>query len=471
SGSNATDKAKVTVYEIDLVVDSLKENTEENLGTFLGIKTRKALTIKANPVSLGGQIKITTNGLKLYNGATETTQRQWNIGSVPNLQIGGTASTTMRDKTCTLEWTGVTGLTENDLVKATVVTGNMAPASLFAVTNHETDIAYVHWNIDNDDNSTVVSGEPAKHPGGDYKQNHVAGEDNLKTLGLTLTPADLNIGTIKLTIGANAKLWKALAKGPAVNNISNLVLASGTKSWNLSNATEKADFNTLKSTLFIEGINGGGPDEFKYEYVPPIGNDIELDKVKYKFIAANCGRQPTVDVITWTGGTPIITLGEKNIIKARHSGLVDCEWSIIGAQSLKYNCVAYSVNWTDKWVNEDGNEFVIPDTSTGLPITNVTSFEAYYGVGANLKTKEELRNYFYQNTVWAFPVGTDLSNADILYYNPNSPNFHAAIRRHCQCGNPKWIMFESKDGKYEIIEHQAKQTGYGDPNILYVIGD
>jgi hypothetical protein len=45
-----------------------------------------------------------------------------------------------------------------------------------------------------------------------------------------------------LTIGASAKLWKAIVKGPAANNTSNLVLASGTKSWNLANATEMKNY-------------------------------------------------------------------------------------------------------------------------------------------------------------------------------------------------------------------------------------
>jgi hypothetical protein len=474
--SGAADKAKVTVYEIDLVVDNLKENAEENPGTFLGIKTRKVLTIKANPVSLGGQVKITTNGLKLYNGATETTQRQWNVGSVPNLQIGGTASATVRDKTCTLEWADVTGLTENDLVKATVVVGNMTPSSLFTVTNHETDTAYVHWNIDNDDNSTVTLSEPAKHPGGDYKQNHVVGENNLKTLGLGLTP-DLNIGTIKLTIGANAKLWKAMVKGPSTTDTSNLVLASGTKSWNLANPTEKAEFNTLKSTLFVEGINGGEPQDFKWEYKPPVGNEFELDKVKYKFIAADCGKQPVNATL------------KNSVANYLGIGLEGCEWSVLPdiGDNNKFNCIAHSVNKSDRWYDkvkitavQESIHGMLVWTTKSIETETINSIKYYYidkkygdgdGVFRDSITETE-QNQGKKNDIdelykfYGFtPTATSDVDAKIIYYS----NFHAVKRKNCDCGTGKWRMFESKGGDGPIIEHRiiAPFGTYGNPVRYY----
>ena len=106
----------------------------------------------------------------------------------------------------------------------------------------------------------------------------------------------------------------------------------------------------------------------------------------------------------------------------------------------------------------------------------VESFKSYYeadhGIGsASSKTLTELRNYFYEKEAWAFPSGTGIIDADILYYNSGTNLFHAARKRGCTHGHPKWIMFESKDGKDEKIEHRPKQTKYGGPNLYYVIGD
>jgi len=66
-------------------------------------------------------------------------------------------------------------------------------------------------------------------------------------------------------------------------------------------------------------------------------------------------------------------------------------------------------------------------------------------------------------------VSTDPNDAAIseaMYYS----GYHAAKRRHCGCGWGKWIMYESKCGTAERIEHvwnQLNDSAYGVPTRFY----
>lgn len=470
SNSNAVDKAKAAVYELDLVVDNLKENAEENPGTFLGLKTRKSLTVKANPTSLGGSVKLTTNGLKLYNGTTEVTQREWNVGSVPNLQIGGTASTNMRDKTCTLEWTGVTGLTENDIIKATVVTGSIVPGNalgsnsgLFPITDKKTEGVFVHWNIDDDDKSVSNPTNNAKHPGEDCSQNSVNAEDELKSLSISIQPANLNVSTVKLTIGDEAKLWKTSNKG-----LSNLLVGNKSRSWNLSDVAQKNEFSSLSQGIFVEGVASGSSD-FSLEYTLQDGSNIELDKVKYNFIAANCGRQPNYlrnDVFIHydppsysSSNTTLDYVYEKDITNM-FPNLKNCEWSILHLPDGKFNCVAHSVGWNDRWVIDTGPTTFINTIDNDGGSGGAISIDFSYGNNDGKRDDTEIHKFFKDVANVTNYVATDESQAKIIYYS----GFHAAKRHTCQCGNPKWYMFESKCGNVWIIEHRANQVCGNTPN-------
>jgi len=54
----------------------------------------------------------------------------------------------------------------------------------------------------------------------------------------------------------------------------------------------------------------------------------------------------------------------------------------------------------------------------------------------------------------------------VLYYS----EYHGAKKKGCQCGRGKWIMYESKCGDYERIEHvwdQLNDGEYGDPIRYY----
>ncbi len=274
--SGAIAETEITVTGLDLIIDNVGEDKEEMSGVFIGYKKRKTLELKAEPKTAGENVTLSlSSDLKLFDAeqdGNEITARSWPVANIPEtLYVEGTAtSQSMRDESATATFMGI-----NDTVNMTVVGGNMAAGSLTDFDDGkplEAGHAYVHWNIDNDDDST--DGD-TKHPGRDYKQDTYqltlsvpppgggptppqAGPDNdeMQSLKLSVTPSDLNIGTIKLTIGASAKLWKHAAKDYSGNK--NLVVASGEKTWDLSDPVQKQEFETLKEKLLVEGISGGG---------------------------------------------------------------------------------------------------------------------------------------------------------------------------------------------------------------------
>jgi hypothetical protein len=52
-----------------------------------------------------------------------------------------------------------------------------------------------------------------------------------------------------------------------------------------------------------------------------------------------------------------------------------------------------------------------------------------------------------------------------MYY----PSYHGARRTYCGCGEGRWLMYESKCGRMERIEHVWNQVsaGYGAPGRYY----
>ncbi|MGI6494604.1 MAG: DUF7689 domain-containing protein [Kiritimatiellia bacterium] len=214
----------------------------------------------------------------------------------------------------------------------------------------DTPGAFVHWNLDNDDSSNNSVGSP-KRSGADYLQAgaaKVAGENDLKSLAMSLQP-NLNQGSVVLNIAnAKAAIWKDAEKGSA-----NLVLAGpGDKTWNLSDAGQKADFLSLCSSLLVEGVDGGTCD-IKLSYKDTFGTEICSDKVKYTFIAADCGRQPT------TTATPSQRVRFEGVFPK----LERCEWSITDNNfpNRTYNCIAWSVGESGIWYNPDYIDQVFGD--------------------------------------------------------------------------------------------------------------
>lgn len=457
--SGAKAEVETGVCGVDVRVDGIEEKSEVRPGAFLGVAKRKSMELIVEPKSINDDVTLQLGAnLKLFDaktGGNEITARTWKANQIPSdIYLEGTSvSSSMRDQDILLSWN-----TFSDNAKVTIIDGvlnavsldDSSPTGYSVVTDKTGEGAYVHWNIDNDDNSRIVRGEPAKHPGGDYKQNHVAGENDLLPLSMSLSPYSiLNTGIVTLTTGNNSKIWSSRTKGPSQFNNSNLVLTNS-KSWNFANTTQKNNFKNLAASLFVEGINQG-KSEFKYEFIPPVGSTIELDKVKYNFIAANCGRQPRI--------------AERNDLTSTTNfpRLKSCEWGIIGPTDSRYNCIAYSVGLTDRWINKAGSETFDPKRPE---LGGKVSIDISYGNGNGTCEDFEIHEFFRREISGVTLTAKDDPDAKIIYYS----GFHAAKRRNCSCGKPHWYMFESKCGANFILEHRVNQisgTMYGTPMYYY----
>lgn len=66
---------------------------------------------------------------------------------------------------------------------------------------------------------------------------------------------------------------------------------------------------------------------------------------------------------------------------------------------------------------------------------------------------------------------TNQEESEVMLYiatsavRPNNPEgyTHAARRHECNCGAGKWLMYESKCGDMDVIEHRKNQLN-GDPD-------
>jgi hypothetical protein len=389
--------------------------------------------------------------------------------------------------------------------------------------------AFVHFNLDNDDESDDSVGAP-KHPGGDYLQttDPVAGENDLKALTMSMEPS-LSEGDVVLSIPSSASIWKDDEKGS-----SNLVLASGSKTWDLSNSGQRDDFLSLCSgSLYVEGIDlGTGNIVLKYEY--PSGNEITSDTVKYTFIAADCGDQPKI-VETICDYPETIQIYRREIIESW--GVKPCEYSITDnivlctnpyhehdstyegkAFPSGYNCIAWSVDedwrryekvhiqdyvaeqdsrypkddWYDgdpepfedlngdgmydpaEWYydeNQNGHYDEGEDYSDRNGNGQYDEAEPYTEVVQDGKyTWSDIDLFYKFKKDWILIDDSSLTDeekaaqAEAMYY----PSYHGARRRSCGCGAGRWIMFESKCGSLEKIEHRWDHlTNYGYPSRFY----
>jgi len=335
-----------------------------------------------------------------------------------------------------------------DYVKITVVEVNLSATDLYGQVAPEHKVnpgAFVHYNVDNDNNGDNALGAP-KHPGGDYlKTGPVAGENNLKLLTMSLSPA-LQQGLVVLArSNGNARVWKSATKGQG----NEILVGDSTKTWDLSNAQQRDDFNAVKNSLYVEGY-GGGTCMLGLFYKLATGETVATDYVYYTFIAADCGDQPRTEAVpTWRWN---YTVGQweaydppgryqRAEILTQMPALVGCEWSVTAQltyhddhyEALKdYNCMAWSVDQTNHRYTE-----------------------------AEILTKYgSIDNFYWEEKRWT-PIGGNISEdqkaaqAEAIYYS----GFHAARRKAgCPCGAGKWIMFESKVGAWERIEHRWDQV-------------
>ena len=248
---------------------------------------------------------------------------------------------------------------------------------------------------------------------------------------------DSGASVVKIPAG-NYRIVTTLKVSSGVN--SQLLLDAGaTKVWDLSNVVQRNEFNGI-GTVYIEGV-GNGDATFTIKYKDDKGTEIASDHISYTFIAANCGNQPLVN--------------RKTELLNAFPGLVGCEWSVTGEATISYNCIAWTVGITDKWVNEIGI------TGPGNDRYYI-SIDTSYGNGDGIMTMDELDAFYDANGY----IVSDSSAADIIYYS----KYHGARKKCCSDGAGKWDMFESKCGALERIEHlrdQLNGDSYGFPVRYY----
>ena len=69
-----------------------------------------------------------------------------------------------------------------------------------------------------------------------------------------------------------------------------------------------------------------------------------------------------------------------------------------------------------------------------------------------------------------YEVTQGVEDAEIILYLKNGQPTHAARRETCDCGGGQWIVFSSKCGEWDLIEHRRDQLDggfYGDQVRYY----
>jgi len=398
-------------------------------------------------------------------------------GQIPWFYVEGIShSTSPRDVEFSLSYT-LGGKTFKDVINLTVVRVNLKATDLDGnvVSNqYEEDPGVdLHFNIDND-NDSDNSVPNTKFAGSDYYEttNPVTNENDVKSLEMSLLPS-LDFGQVVLSNLSSAWLWKSPTKGS-----SNFVMAgSESKTWDLSVEEERNDFLGLCSTLYAEGMNiSSGDIVLIYEY-PVVGNDIHSDKVCYHFIAATCGDQPTTeeediyisinppDNVWPSDWQQINGYKQRNGLEGTVGpNLRRCQYSITDNLATRpwsggkrctipeYNCIAWSVDESGSYYSK-----TYIAHNYGNPINDI--FE-----------DDDMDDFYYQKKGWTkITSGEDeerAQQAEAMYYS----GYHAARKRSCSCGAGKWIMYDSKCGQGEKIEHvwnQLNGSFFGNPVRFY----
>jgi len=414
-------------------VDQIRQEEDHGLADYAFISA-----------SGGPEVKLWKNSTK---SAGEFTEIMVSVDDLPlTLWLEGRAvSSAPRDVSVHASW-GVKLLDlASDTGKATFLSINLAAHDLFGVVaedDEETEGAYVHYNIDND-NGNTDGGDPVA----DYTETGpVTGENDLKPATAALSPLVPTGGTVALKASSEGiKVWKSPSKGA-----DNAVLTSGTeKTWDLSNQSQRDEFNAARSNLRVEGCTDGTVN-LTLEY--HIGSSGLSDMVKYTFIAATCGEHHPTPEQRNRIGPPA----------GWFPALVHCEWSItrpatgIPPTPGAYNCIAWSVDDTDWWYNKVSSD----------RLHGIVGIDEEYGDPPNGVFELADMDRFYLVKKGYTPTASDETDAQVMYYS----GFHAAKKRGCACGAGKWIMYESKCGGAEAIEHvhdQLNGTTYGSPVRYY----
>jgi hypothetical protein len=123
----------------------------------------------------------------------------------------------------------------------------------------------------------------------------------------------------------------------------------------------------------MEGATTTDQGEITFEYYSPLCSLVHRDRIKYTFIAADCGDQPRTEAeeirkaLHPPDNTVWYTVSgykHRNDIEGSCGGLERCEYSITDNLATRpgsggrrcsipeYNCIAYSVDETNAWYND-----------------------------------------------------------------------------------------------------------------------
>jgi len=107
-----------------------------------------------------------------------------------------------------------------------------------------------------------------------------------------------------------------------------------------------------------------------------------------------------------------------------------------------YNCVAWSLGVTDEWWWFD-------------PID-----KAPFGNDNRVVEQAEMDAFYASH---GFVVTPNMEEAEIMLYRNAEGLSHVARKMGlgCQCGAGHWIMFSSKDGSFDRLEHRRDQLNGG----------
>lgn len=455
-GKVASDmREPIAALEADLQMEGLQESKEQDPGGFLCVGgARRRVDLKYfyfEPFEQHLLALALPDGLEAWDAETDGSKLavfRWddhphgsnNWAAKPDqvwLQAVSPGSGTVR-----LDYNGkapANRATHTDTIKVTGVTVDLAATDLDGAVSQleeENPGAFVHYNVDNDNSSDNSQGAP-KHPGGDYlEEGPITGEDDLLPVTMAFAP-DLHEGVVTLARSdSSVRVWKSAQKG-AGNEV---LVDQNTKDWDLADSQQRAEFVALWNSLYVEGADGGVGGLALF-YFPPGGAQAINDLIVYRFIAADCGNQPRTDN------------GQRQRFEVPFP-LVRCEWSCTAPPSGVYNCIAWSVDETGVWYNKLYHN---PPVDIGI--------DKAFGNDDGEFELSDMNAFYLDRKGWT-PSAQGAADAQAIYYS----GFHAARKRICACGGGQWLMFESKCGEGERIEHVWDQLSggpYGSPVRFY----
>ncbi|HOX39202.1 MAG TPA: hypothetical protein PL033_14555 [Candidatus Brocadiia bacterium] len=505
-GKNSTDELKVTVLEADVNLGQGDEDVWPGLVIPIGAAGRTPIQLNLKPAQLfqgqrpGGRARSIQlmSGLKVCDAQGNViSDLLWNdaegdLTSAPQqVFIEG-----VNLGTSTIYFYG--SINRAGVSQDNTSSDAHTDSAMVTVLG---DPIWIHYNIDNDNNSDN-SIPDADFPGADYEDvaRPITNEDDLVALGDTLSLPHDYVGFVEMKMPSCVRAWSELGA-------QNLICDAGqTRIWELP--SKRAEFDAFNGRIYIEGVADNRKGDILYFYRDK-GNYPRGGYLKsYASVGAVCGVQPGTEPFSIPFldkyGTHIADVtgnDHRQLIKNTFKKLIDCEWSIIkNFWTLQYNCIAFSVDETDKWYNKediddladnDNKYRVLSETYTDSNANGRFDFidtnnNGYHDVGEiALETfvdgsgngdmngtfdVSDIDEFYRIKKNWrCFSTTTSEASArdaEAMYYD----NFHGARASSCQCGLGHWIIYESKCGRGERLEHvwdQLNSPSYGVPIKFY----